>query len=216
MVGKNVRTERVRATRELIRTTAERLYAEHGVYAVGNRLISEASGQGNNAAVVYHFGTKADLVQAITRHHAERLESIAEKRLASIGDSPELRDWVGCLVRPMPEHLAQLGSPTWFARFCAQVMADPALHEILVGEILDTSAWRRILEGLHRRLPELPAEVRAERTAMTRHVILQMCAERERALALNTPTPRAGWHDTATGIVDAVVGLWMAPVTRES
>ncbi|MEV7983214.1 TetR family transcriptional regulator [Streptomyces sp. NPDC086519] len=214
MTARRVRHEQVRATRERIRSTAERLFAEYGMYAVSNRRISEAAGQGNTAVVGYHFGTKADLVRAIARHHAERLELVSRRLLAETGESSALRDWVACLVRPTPEYLAELGSPTWFARFCVQVMADPVLHEILVAEILSAPVWRQILVGLHGCLPELPEEVRAERTAMTRHVILHMCADRERALALGAVTPRASWHDAATGIVDAVVGLWTAPVTR--
>ncbi|WP_405539160.1 TetR/AcrR family transcriptional regulator [Streptomyces sp. NBC_00075] len=216
MAGRSVRAEQVRATREVIRNTAERLFAERGVHAVSNRQISEAAGQGNTAVVGYHFGTKADLVRAITRHHTARLERVIERLLAETGDSTELRDWVACLVRPTTEYLAELGSPTWFARFCAQVMADPALHEIVVDETLDATMWRQILDGLHRCLPDLPTVVRAERTAMTRQLILHMCAERERSLALGTPTPRASWHDAATGLVDAIVGVWTAPVTEGS
>ncbi|MEV0038015.1 TetR family transcriptional regulator, partial [Streptomyces sp. NPDC050804] len=56
MTGRAVRAERGDATRELILVTAERLFAEHGVFAVSNRQVSEAAGQGNNAAVGYHFG----------------------------------------------------------------------------------------------------------------------------------------------------------------
>ncbi|GAB1513290.1 hypothetical protein JCM33774_53320 [Actinophytocola sp. KF-1] len=33
----------------------------------------------------------------------------------------------------MAEHLESAGSPTWFARFGAQVMTDPALRPIMVG-----------------------------------------------------------------------------------
>ncbi|MFI6551323.1 TetR/AcrR family transcriptional regulator [Streptomyces prunicolor] len=216
MTGKGVRAEQVRATQEIIRNTAERLFAEYGVYAVSNRQISEAAGQGNTAVVGYHFGTKADLVRAIARHHTERLEHVTARLLAETGDSTELRDWVACLVRPMPEYLAELGSPTWYARFCAQVAVDPAFHEIMVAEALTPATWRHVLDGLFRRLPDLPTEVRAERTAMTRHVILHMCAERERALALGTPTPRSSWRDAAGGLVDAIVGLWTAPVTHGS
>ncbi|MFF3372220.1 TetR family transcriptional regulator [Streptomyces sp. NPDC002680] len=214
MAGGTVRAEHVKATRELIMTTAERLYAERGVHAVSNRQISEAAGQGNTAVVGYHFGTRADLVRAIARKHTEQLEQVATRLVAGIGDSTDLRDWVSCLVRPLPEYLDALGSPTWYARFCAQVMADPAFHEIIVDESITPPVQRQILDGVHRCLPDLPVEVRAERTAMTRHISLHMCAERERALALGTSTPRSGWHSAATGLVDAIVGLWRAPVTR--
>ncbi|MEV0642949.1 TetR/AcrR family transcriptional regulator [Streptomyces sp. NPDC050619] len=213
MAGRAVRAEQVSATRELILTAAERLFAERGVYAVSNRQVSEAAGQGNNAAVGYHFGTKADLVRAIIGKHAARIEEIRVRLLIAVGDSTDVRDWVDCLVRPVPEHLAALGSPTWYARFCAQVMTDPALRQIMVEESLSSPSMRQIIDGLSRCLPDLPAEVRAERGDMARHLILHMSAERERALAENAPTPRANWHDAATGLVDAIAGMWLAPVT---
>ncbi|MFF4273712.1 TetR/AcrR family transcriptional regulator [Streptomyces sp. NPDC001536] len=213
--GRAVRAEQVSATRELILTAAERLFAERGVYAVSNRQVSEAAGQGNNAAVGYHFGTKADLVRAIVRKHAERVEEIRARLLAAIGDSTDLRDWVDCLVRPVPEHLASLDGPTWFARFCAQVMTDPALHRIMVEESLASPSLRQIVDGLDGCLPDLPPEVRAERGDMARHLLIHLPAERERALAENRPTARSSWHDYATGLADAVVGIWLAPVTQE-
>jgi hypothetical protein len=43
--------------------------------------------------------------------------------------------------------------------------------------------------------------------------MVHVIAERERALAEGTPTPRATWHDAASGLIDAVVGVWLAPVT---
>jgi AcrR family transcriptional regulator len=210
------RTARVSATRESILTAAERLFAEHGVSAVSNRQISEAAGQGNNTAVGYHFGTKADLVRAIVRKHAEQVEQVRLRMVTEIGDSTELRDWVACLVRPNTEHLDALGSPTWYARCAAQVMSDPVLREIMVDESLTALPLQLAVDGLGRCLPELPAQVRAERDDMARHLIVQVTAERERALAEGTPTHRAGWHDAATGLIDAITGMLLAPVTPDA
>ncbi|OXM72616.1 MULTISPECIES: TetR/AcrR family transcriptional regulator [Amycolatopsis] len=213
MATKTARADRVTATREAILTTAERLFAEHGVYAVSNRQISEAAGQGNTAAVGYHFGTKADLVRAIVRKHTAEMERIRDRMVAETGDSDDPRDWIACIVRPATEHLAALGNPTWFARFSAQVTTDPALRDIIADDALSSPSMVRTLDGLKRCLPKLPAEVRAERSAMMRQLMVHMNAERERALADGTPTPRKNWHDAATGLIDAVLGLWMAPVT---
>ncbi len=212
MAGRTVREERISATRVSILTAAERLFAEHGVFAVSNRQVSEAAGQGNNTAVGYHFGTKADLVRAIARTHTEQIERLRLQMLAEIDESTKVRDWVACLVRPPIEHLAALGTPTWFARFGAQVMTDPALRPIMEEEALSTSSLRQVLGGLSLCLPDLPAEVRAERDDMARQLMVHMPAERERALTDGTPTPRASWHDTATGLIDAIVGLYLAPV----
>jgi len=214
MAGRTRRDEQVRATRKALLDAAERLFAEHGVYAMSNRQISEAAGQGNNTAVSYHFGTKADLVRAIVRRHAEQIESIRVGMLADIGDSSDLRDWVDCSVRPVTQHLETLGCPSWYARFIAQVSADPALYAITEEEFYGASPslWK-LEDGLTRCVPGLPSGVHADRAIMTRHLIVQMSVERERALADNTPTTRSTWHDTATGLVDAIVALWQTPVT---
>ncbi|MEY9988785.1 AcrR family transcriptional regulator [Streptomyces sp. V4I8] len=213
VAGRTLREEQVSATRELLLTAAERLFAEHGVHSVSNRQVSEAAGQGNNTAVGYHFGTKADLVRAIVRKRATRIEEIRSRLVADLTDPDDVRGWVDCLVRPVLEHLAALGSPTWYARFCAQVVADPALHRIMVEEALTSPALQKIIEGVNRCLPDLPPEVSAERGEMVRHLIVHVAAERERALAEHTPTPRSTWADAAAGLADAVVGMWLAPVT---
>jgi len=210
VTGKAVRAS---ATRELILTTAERLFAQHGLAAVSNRQVSEAAGQGNNAAVGYHFGTKADLVRAIVHKHADHIEELRTRMLAQLGDSADVRDWVGCLVRPIAEHLAALGNPTWFARFNAQMMTDPAFRAIMVEEGLSSPSLRRIIDGLNRCVSDLPVAVRSERSDMAGLLLVHSFAGRERALAERLPTPRASWDGAATGLIDAIVGLWMAPVT---
>ncbi|MFF3141751.1 TetR family transcriptional regulator, partial [Streptomyces sp. NPDC057927] len=167
MAARTVRAEQVSATRESILSAAERLYAEQGVYAVSNRQVSEAAGQGNNAAVGYHFGTRADLVRAIVRKHFVRIEQVRLRLLAELDEeSADIRDWVACLVCPLTEHLAELGRPSWYARFTAQVMTDPALRRIVIDETLSSPSMRMVLERLHRCLSDLPVEVHAERSDM--------------------------------------------------
>jgi AcrR family transcriptional regulator len=197
--------DRASATREIILVTAERLFADHGVCAVSNRQIGEAAGQGNTAAVGYHFGSKFDLVRTIVRRHTTEIDRIRTAMVAETAGSTEIRDWVACMVRPITEHLDALGSPTWFARFSAQVMTDPALREIMAEEALTSPSLVEALDGLNRCLPALPVEVRTERS--------DMVAERERALADSTSTPRATWRDAAAGLIDAIAGIWLAPST---
>jgi AcrR family transcriptional regulator len=208
-----VRAERLHETRELIMTAAERLFAEHGVIAVSSRQIGEAAGQGNTAAVGYHFGTKTGLVRAIIRKHTDDIERIRARMAAQAAGSADLRDWVACLVRPSTEHLAALGGPTWFARFGAQVMTDPVLRTIMIDEALGSPATHQVLDGLNRCLAGLPARVRAERDDMAIQLYVHMIAELERAFAEGVPTPRANWRDAATGLIDAIVGLYLAAVT---
>lgn len=200
--------------RELILDTAERLFAEHGVFAVSNRQIAEAAGQGNTAVVGYHFGTKTDLVRALVRRFNVEVEKARARMLAEIGDSKDVRDWVSCQVYPITDRLAALGSPTWFARFGAQVMTDPTLRDIMVEEaILASPSVRQAFDGIRRCLPALPPEVRREREDIELTLIVHLCAARERALADGLPTPRPSWQAAASGLTDALVGLWLAPVS---
>ncbi len=205
--------ERASETRELILVTAERLFAQHGVEAVSNRQVSEAAGQSNNFAVGYHFGTKEDLVVAILRRHAASVEQLRAAMLATLPGSPELRDFAACLVRPITEHLAALGSPTWYARFIAQVTTHPGLRQRVVEEAVSARPMQQTIDGMLRLVPHLPSEARAQRSDMSRLLIVHMCAERERALHEGSAMPRASWAAAATGLVDALVGLWLAPVT---
>src|SRR5581483_6444595 len=117
-----LKSERASNTQEAILTAAERLFAEHGVFAVSNRQVSEAAGQGNNAAVGYHFGTKTDLVRAIEQRHRVPIERLRQDMVTETMRSAadDMRSWVACLVRPLTDHLAALGNPTWYARFAAQ------------------------------------------------------------------------------------------------
>jgi AcrR family transcriptional regulator len=200
-------------TRELILATAEKLFAQHGVTAVSNRQISEAAGQSNNYAAGYHFGTKTDLVLAILRGHNPPIERRRSELLSEVDGSSDLHGWVSCLVRPLTEHLAALGSPTWYARFAAQVTTDPALRQIVINETSASPSMRQTLDGMSRLMPALPEQVHQERGDMSRQLIVHMCAERERALHEGTATPRPNWEAAAAGLVDAIVGLWLAPVT---
>jgi len=212
MAGR-ARVERGHETRERIMSTAEKLFAERGVNAVSNRQIGEAAGQGNIAAVGYHFGSKVDLIRAIAGNHAGQVEQIRVRLLPEVVGSSEVRDWVACLVRPITEHMAELGSPTWYARFAAQVMADPALNRATVDDSMSSPTVQALLKGLNRCLPDLPNDVHAERGVMTRHLIIQLSVERERALAAGLPTFQQRWSDLATSLIDAVTGLWLAPAS---
>jgi AcrR family transcriptional regulator len=212
VTSRSVRSDRASGTRDAILTAAEQLFAEHGVFAVSNRQVSEAAGQGNNAAVGYHFGTKADLIRAIVRKHNEPVERLCQEMVERV-DAAQLRDWVDCLVRPLAMHLGALGNPTWYARFSAQLMPDPAHRDIASEESLTSQAVLRIIEGLTSCLPDMPTEVHIERNAMARHLIVHMFAERERALAAGDPTAHEDWEQMADSLVDAITGLMLAPVT---
>jgi AcrR family transcriptional regulator len=203
-------TMRAEQTRATIMAVAERLFAERGITAVSNRQISEAAGQGNTAAVAYHFGTRTDLINAIMREHTDAMDEIRRQMLIAHAGSTQLRDWVTCAVRPITDHLAGLDTPSWYARFAAQLMTDPKLRALVIDDVADSPTIQQAVDGLNRCLPDLPARVRVQRNDLVRTLVVHACAEREQSLADGA---RMGWDETATVLIDAVMGLLLAPVT---
>jgi AcrR family transcriptional regulator len=201
------------STRELLLDTAERLFAEQGIFATSNRRIAEAAGQGNNWVAGYHFGSKADLVRAITRRFTAEVERSRTQMLASLDDSAGLAELLGCLVRPWTERFEALGPNSYFARFCAQAMNSPTLRPIVVEEGSHSDSVAQTWAALGKFLPggaDLSTEIR--RGLMT-HLIVFVCAEREGALAEGRPVSRPTWADEANGLVDALHGIITAPMT---
>ena len=136
--------------------------------------------------------------------------------VARMTESTDLREWVACLVCPLTEHLAELGNPSWYARFAAQAMADPAYHNIVTKDALASPSLVQVIKGINRCLPDLPNHVHTERNIMARNLLMHTCAEWERALAQGAPVPRSGWREATSGLIDAIVGLWLAPVTPQN
>lgn len=207
---------RSEGTRELLLAAAERLFAERGMHAVSNRQISDAASQGNNAAVCYHFGTRTDLLRAIEDKHRGPIEQLRAGMLARIGSSADLRDWVGCLVQPLTGHLEELGNPSWYARFAAQAMADPAYREVVTKDALSSPHLVRVIDGITGCLADLPKRVRYERIVMARNLLMHTCAEHEGALAARGQLVHSPWPQAAEGLTDAITGLWQAPVRSTS
>jgi AcrR family transcriptional regulator len=208
------RAEQLHATREAILDAAERLFAEQGL-EVSARKVSEAAGQGNNTAVTYHFGSKEGLVKAVIERHSAAIERRRQAMIDRAGDSDDLRDWIACLVRPMTDHLAALGNPTWYARFREQTATDPAYRDVLTPETREAAALQRTAREIDRCFPTLPPEVRAERSAMMRLLLVHMPAQRERQLAEGEPTASADWDGAATRLVDAIVAICDAPASPD-
>lgn len=205
------RASRVAATREAILTAAEQLFGEYGIAHVSSRQVGEAAGQGNTAAVGYHFGGKSDLIRAILARHQDAINALRLTELERVDESADIRAWVACFVRPTTTHLESLGSPTWYGRFSAQVATDPAWAEIAMDEAREAPGLVHIARGIQRCVPDLPARVRAERMTMGRILLTQVIAEHERTLERGGARIWENWAAVADSLVDVVSSLWLAP-----
>ena len=120
--------------------------------------------------------------------------------VARIGADTDMRGWVSCLVRPLTDHLADLGNPTWYARFAAQAMTDPAYHGFVVKDALSSSSLVQVVDGINRCLPNLALDSRFDRNIMARNLLMHSCADRERAMAKGaTVASRTSWQAAGSG-----------------
>ncbi len=115
-------------------------------------------------------------------------------------------------MRPLTDHLAQLGNPSWYARFAAQAMADAAYREVVTKDALSSPQLVQTLHGINRCLPDLPKRVRFERMVMAGNLLMRTRAEHEGGLAEDGPRSRSPWPLAAEGLIGAIAGLWQAPV----
>jgi AcrR family transcriptional regulator len=86
-------------TRQQLLQAARRLLAEHGMGGVRLRDVSEAA-EVNIAAVSYHFGSLASLVNTAVREAADAALSEQAKRLASLPPDAALEDIAAAWIRP--------------------------------------------------------------------------------------------------------------------
>ncbi|WP_026425601.1 TetR/AcrR family transcriptional regulator [Actinokineospora inagensis] len=207
-MGTSVKRDQAGTTRALLLRTAERLFAERGLAQVSNRQIVEAAGQANNSALTYHVGTRTDLIHAIARDHGEPIAHRTQRMVEAARGSTDPHTHVASLVLPYTEHLADLGNPSWYARFTAHIAADPAFAGGVLADPLLAPYFREGLDTLHAYVPDLPHEEAELRGQTVRLAIIHTCAAQERAAA-ETGVP-ADWALVGRWLTDAVTGLLLA------
>jgi hypothetical protein len=110
--------------------------------------------------------------------------------------------------------LSVVGTPSWYARFAAQVLTDPTYQRIIIKNNFESATLDLIVEEIGRALPALSTQVLAERSVMMRTMVIYTCAEFERVLAEGNPSPWPDWPAAAHGLIDGIVALMEGPVTR--
>jgi AcrR family transcriptional regulator len=193
-------------------TTAERLFALHGIDGVSLRQIGAAAGVANNSAVQYHFGSKEGLVQAILLH---RLPHIIQRRkllgLRTAGD--DLRAEVEAHLLPVIEQAEDESS--YYTMFLEQLMRY-GINEHPFDELPTAyrESQRAYIERVGRMLGHLPAALRPDRTNQASTICLHASADRERARHFGAKVVPFALH--VGELFDGLVGFLLAPVSEET
>lgn len=114
-------------TRLVLMRAAEKLFAEKSVRAVSLREVTEAAGQRNVSAVVYHFGSKTELLECVLERHSDPMQQMFLVRLAELENDANLsvRTLIEMLVAPLAAKLDDPDGGREYLALCAQLAASP-------------------------------------------------------------------------------------------
>jgi AcrR family transcriptional regulator len=148
------------STRERLLLAALELYASQGIKAVSLRTISAAAGSKNSAAMHYHFGNKAGVIEALVNMIARELQALARQVREREGPPPSLREKFRDTLYPIVQ-LAR--SKPWGAnavRFMSRALAETDPEIAAAINPVYEAYWRQIDANLALLMPELPNDVR--------------------------------------------------------
>ena len=149
-------------TREQLLEVAERLFGEQGYRATSARQITLGAGA-NIAAINYHFGGKAKLLQAVLERrlepvNRERLRRLEEAERRAATAPPALEDILQAFLAPALQRGATPDNPVAaVSRLIGRLHAEAhtGLSEVLLPPF--EAVMRRYLDVLAKVLPDLSA-----------------------------------------------------------
>ncbi len=199
-----------RSTKEQILLAAERMIADHGVDGVSMRRIATAVGSGNNSAVLYHFGSKDKLVEAIFEHRLPRLRERRDELVAERAPS-DLRGWLECQIVAVLEQSDRADSN--YLSFVASISQHGGEAFKHLPKRFETGQ-RDYEEHVRACLDGLEEPLRTHRFAQFMELTVHTAANRERARVRRRPVLPLALE--ITNLVDCMVGFLSAPVSAAS
>jgi AcrR family transcriptional regulator len=213
------RAQRVDAetTRARIVSVAERLFAERGVDAVSLIEIGKAAGQRNRSAVQYHFLDKAGVLEAIRLKHAPPIEQRREQMLDALGANAQrdLRSLVEVLVRPVADEVRNPDGGAAYVKLNAALIGHPRFPLLSRRATLNPTA-DRLLRLLSQAAPTLPEPLIGPRMLLVTGLVFHGVADGASLAKARTRLRDEAWELFVCHLIDSVVALFGAPVSRET
>lgn len=209
------RPTRADTTRQQLKSVAQRLFAVRGISAVGLREVASEADQRNTAAVIYHFGSKDDLLRELLVDGAVAIdmERQAILDIAEAAHDVEIRDVVDALVSPSLRLTTTPGqTETWF-RFMANVMGErrSLFEDAIVGHYSD--GYERCVAHIRRLLPSVTAAETDRRLVFAMLSLQAIFAAREAAIDSAGTASHPFWSrpDMSAGIAATVTTILTQP-----
>ena len=193
------------SARETLLDTAERLFAEHGLEGISLRSINTEAGL-SSAALHYHFGSKATLVESLLERQMpalmERRGELLEALDARSGP-PTTREVLTAMLAPQVELLTEGGEPgIRYIRLIHRLQSDGDLDFAFV-----TKRWpggiSRLVPLLAQANPTLPLTLVERRLAFAIDVMLPTLVKAPKPIGENLSLYIAALLDFLTGAIEA-------------
>lgn len=208
-------------TKARLMDAGEQLFSRYGLDAVTIRQINQAAGQRNTSSLLYHFGSKEGLVEAIFIDRFAGINARRHEMLAALPD-PLTEAHIPLLaqaaVLPFVEHMQAHESGTDFIRFFALVYSDPQFR--ISSEVWreHTSSARRLAQLAMALMPDVPQEAAIQRVGLMATSVFHWLANWHR-LILGDTRERIAEHDALTAppdsfvanIIDLIIAAVKAP-----
>lgn len=162
-------------TRTLLLDAALALFAEQGIAATSLREIRLAAGQRNTAALQYHFGDKAGIVEAVLSRELPRLTA---RRDELRREAVDLRSSAAVVVLPYAELATGDERDRRVVRLLSRLYDEPALPLREVTRLARDAGGPDAVDVVRRWLPGVPEELLAERVQVAVGAFLHAAAER--------------------------------------
>jgi AcrR family transcriptional regulator len=198
--------------------TAERLYAENGIDAVSMREIARAANQKNNSALLYHFGSKEALINAILDHRMKEIDALRNGYMdeADVQNRTDLRAAVEALVMPLAQGLVEAQTHNYYNRFLAAAQNHPELDLAAQGREDLLRGFRRVYAMLDRTLPQIPPALLRQRYLTSVALITFSLADFERIQVRRVRQSRLFDMSRAVeNLIDMVAGALAAPISDQ-
>ena len=213
-------TSRGDQTRDELIVAAERLFGARGIDGVSLREINQAAGQRNTAALQYHFGGRAGLLQAIIDRHwppiAARQQELYDELVAA-GKAGDLRSLVRVMIEPNAQCLGGGPSDRSWLMLCAELASRPqvAIEDMQAQSTrAAVSAGLTIVELLSASMPRVAAiERMLVVTQGANHVLADRARLEDAVAARRVPVPIRLF---ISGVIDAMCGALSASVSEET
>lgn len=207
----------MQTTKEKLILAAEKMFALEGIEGVSLRRISASSGQRNNSALQYHFGSRQVLMEAIL---AYRMEGINRRRCQMLeeldqgGQSNDIRALVAAVVYPFIEQVS-VSQESYYVGFLSRYYSYTQPKAVFSEDKPWMSGLMSINNRLQSLLGDIPPVVLGQRLTLMGSLTIHSIADFEqRARQLAADSPPASVF--ASLLVDFIHSGLVSPLAEQT